>query len=295
MDIASFLAKNGLPTNYQHIAQKWFTPLAKEIASHQSGANQPFFVGVNGCQGSGKSTLCDYLTTYFNEVLGLSSVTISLDDFYYSQSHRQSLAIKVHQLLSTRGVPGTHDVKLATSVLSALKAQQKTAIPRFDKSTDNPFPQSQWDNVTQPVDIIIVEGWCWGTPAQTKTALSNPINSLESEEDNLGIWRNFVNTQLAGDYQTLFAMMDYWVMLKAPSFDSVYQWRCEQEHKLAANNPTAPGLMSDQQIGRFIQFYQRLTEHSLDYLPPLCDTVFELDNQRQIVNVTRQGLSEAIV
>ena len=289
MDIAPFIAQHQLPENYADVAQNWFNPLAEEIAMLQNSAGMPVFVGVNGSQGSGKSTLCDYIAFYLQNTQSLNVVVLSVDDFYLSREERFKLSEKVHPLLTTRGVPGTHDTQLAQSTLWALKNNQKVALPRFDKASDDPKPESDWPVINKPVDIVLIEGWCWGVPAQTEDALVEPVNTLERREDPQGIWRRFVNTQLAGTYQQLFEQMDYWVMLKAPSFEHVYQWRCEQEHKLAARQkPGAPSnIMSDEQIARFIQHYQRLTEHALSTLPEQCDKVFELDGERKITNVLK--------
>jgi D-glycerate 3-kinase len=82
-------------------------------------------------------------------------------------------------------------------------------------------------------------------------------------------------------------------MLRAPSFDAIYRWRCEQEHKMRerllqtkqvniSNKKASCIGMSDEQILRFIQHYQRITEHGLHSLAPLCDKVFELDEHRRI-------------
>jgi D-glycerate 3-kinase len=72
-------------------------------------------------------------------------------------------------------------------------------------------------------------------------------------------------------------------MLKAPSFDCVYKWRCEQEDKLRAKNPDASGIMNKAQIHAFIQHYQRLTERCLATLPNSFDLVFELNHERKIM------------
>jgi D-glycerate 3-kinase len=81
----------------------------------------------------------------------------------------------------------------------------------------------------------------------------------------------------------LYRYMDKWIFLKAPSFDSVYQWRCQQEHKLKKRVGSKADTMSDHEIARFIQYYQRLTEHSLCTLDTFSDWVFELDNERKII------------
>lgn len=283
MDIHGFLATHQLPSSYAEIAQKWFTPLCERLLKHQEGASKPFVVGINGCQGSGKSTLTSFIEAFLTSVHGKRVVSLSIDDFYLDQSQRNALAIKVHPLLKTRGVPGTHDTTLALTTLRQLDSGQPTALPRFNKATDNPQPKAQWPVVSESPDFVILEGWCVGVPAQSADDVKRPINHLEEVDDPLGIWRSFVNTELAGEYQALFNKIDYSVMLKAPSFDCVYQWRLEQEHKLAASvQGKGAGIMSDEEVANFVQHYQRITEHALDCLPDTCDTVFILDSTRTI-------------
>ncbi|AGP85917.1 kinase-like protein [Alteromonas mediterranea] len=290
MDIHGFLTTHQLPSSYAETAQKWFTPLSEQLLKHQEGATKPFIVGINGSQGSGKSTLTSFIEYYLSSVHGKQVVSLSIDDFYFDQSQRNALAIKVHPLLATRGVPGTHNIPLALDTLRNLDSGSRTLLPRFDKATDNPFPTEQWPVIASSPDFIILEGWCVGATPQSQSELKPPINHLEEVEDPLGIWRSFVNTELAGDYQTLFAKIDYRIMLKAPSFDCVYQWRLEQEHKLAkkgAKNST--GVMSDEEVANFVQHYQRITEHALRQLPKKSDTVFYLDETRTI---TKQDVKQ---
>ena len=211
-------------------------------------------------------------------------------DFYLDKSSRNALAIKVHPLLATRGVPGTHDVSLAQTTFDRLRGYGTVSIPRFNKAIDNPFPVVDWPVIHSPPDIVLVEGWCWGVKPQTKAQLAEPVNALERDEDPLGTWRNYVNKQLADSYQALFEQMSFWVMLKAPSFDQVYNWRKEQEHKLAAklgSSEAHSGIMTDLEIERFIQHYQRLTEQSLETLPQQCNYVYHLDETRQITHVEK--------
>ena len=290
MDIHGFLTTHQLPSSYAETAQKWFTPLCEQLLKHQEGATKPFIVGINGSQGSGKSTLTSFIEYYLSSVHGKQVVSLSIDDFYFDQSQRNALAIKVHPLLATRGVPGTHNIPLALDTLRNLDSGSRTLLPRFDKATDTPFPTEQWPVIASSPDFIILEGWCVGATPQSQSELKPPINHLEEVEDPLGIWRSFVNTELAGDYQTLFTKIDYRIMLKAPSFDCVYQWRLEQEHKLAkkaAKNST--GVMSDEEVANFVQHYQRITEHALRQLPKKSDTVFYLDETRTI---TKQDVKQ---
>jgi D-glycerate 3-kinase len=282
--ISTFINKNKLSSGFSEMAKKYFVPLAEEIKSHQSSASGPYFVGINGSQGSGKSTLSEFLKDYLSETYALKVVVMSLDDFYFNRIERQIIAADVHPLFNTRGVPGTHNMCQAKMVLNALKHQQSTTIPRFNKATDDPHPISDWTKVTSTVDVVIFEGWCWGVKPQTPEKLAQPVNTFEAIEDSNAHWRNHVNLQLSLHYQSLYSLMHKWVMLKAPSFEDVYAWRLEQEHKLieATSTDDNSGIMNEQQIQRFIQHYQRLTEHALETLPNTCDHVFKLNASRAI-------------
>ena len=286
--ISKFINKNKLSRGFFEIAQGFFIPLAEEIKLHHCSASAPYFVGINGSQGSGKSTLSEFLMDYLTETYDMKVVVMSLDDFYFSHIERQIIAADVHPLFATRGVPGTHNMSMANTVLRNLKNQQAATIPRFNKASDDPHPVSAWSKISNAVDVVIFEGWCWGVGTQTAQQLQQPVNTFEKNEDNNAIWRNYANLQLSVHYQPLYSLMDKWVMLKAPSFEDVYAWRLEQEQKLilATANDTGnhkSGIMDESQIQHFIQHYQRLTEHALTTLPSTCDHVFELNCAREII------------
>lgn len=289
--LSEFLEKHQLSEAFEKNALKRFIPLSEQIVAHHNRANRTLFVAINGCQGSGKSTLGAFLKEYIEATFDLTVAILSLDDFYLSKSDRLALSVKVHPLFETRGVPGTHNVSQLKQVLESLKQSGNCSIPRFDKSNDDPFPKDQWSEVDTPIDIVLMEGWCWGVNHQSASALESPCNSLESQEDASGVWRHFVNQQLKHHYEPLYKMMDYWIMLKAPDFNNVFAWRLEQENKMI-NAPGTNGnaSMDQHQIKHFIQFFQRLTEHALASLPEKCDVVFELDEYRQITqSVSRES------
>lgn len=279
-----FVEAQNLPNRYIAIANRWFLPLIEKIRLHHKRANAGILVGINGAQGSGKSTLCHLMTELLDDA-GLNSVAMSLDDFYLTKDERHQLAGRIHPLLATRGVPGTHDVALLESTIYKLRKGEATRIPRFNKALDDRACASDSQFVEKPVDVIILEGWCVGAQAQMDNALEQPINKLEEINDTHGIWRRYVNECLGNEYQEIFDGIEYMVMLKAPSFDSVYRWRCEQEHKMFAKQKADKQPiqgMNDAQIATFIQHYQRITEHSLQSLPQRCDCVFILDEEREI-------------
>jgi D-glycerate 3-kinase len=190
----------------------------------------------------------------------------------------------VHPLLATRGVPGTHDIDLAVKTIKQLIAGMDTRIPRFDKSIDDRVAEADFDQVRGPAGLVILEGWCLGAQPQTEADLKQPINDLEQLEDDQGIWRQYINLALSGDYQQLFSMVDQLIMLRAPSFDAVFQWRWQQESKLLEKykDTDRSGLMTEQQVLRFIQYFQRITEQSLREMPSRSQHVFQLELDRQI-------------
>jgi len=286
-----FLDRNQLPVAYLEAAQQWFSPLIVNFIDNFSPKTPPKIIGINGCQGSGKSTLADYLCTVIAEHIGITAVSLSLDDFYLTKAERNSLAKTTHPLLATRGVPGTHDIELAKECINSLKEGKKTLITRFDKSIDDRAPRNSLETINEPVGLIVLEGWCLGATPEAEARLAEPINSLEEIEDNKAIWRHYVNQAIAGEYQSLFSMVDELVMLQAPSFDRVYHWRLEQEQKLKQRLITEglnqrSGVMTEQQICRFISYFQRVTENILTELPSRTDHLFKLGEAREIIHYT---------
>jgi D-glycerate 3-kinase len=279
----AFLQRHQLPSSYLTYAQKWFVPLAQAIAAHQNSANRTLLVAVNGSQGSGKTTVCDYLRDELRTNFGLRTLSLSLDDFYLTRAERQELAVTAHPLLATRGVPGTHNMALLARTLDALLDPEPSVvvIPRFDKALDDRASREAWDVVGQGVDIVLLEGWCLGARAQSETAMAEPVNALEADEDPDASWRRHVNNVLRQDFEPLYQRVDQWVMLAAPSFDCIYQWRLQQEQKLATGR-AGDAIMNASQVARFIQFYERLTRHCLESLPLRMHHFYQLDEQRQV-------------
>ncbi len=291
--ITQLIAQQRLPASFVDTVQHWYMPVAMEIAGKARQAAAPIVVGVQGAQGSGKSTLAAFLKALLESNHHLNTAVLSIDDFYLTHAARTQLGQTVHPLLCTRGVPGTHDVALAQrtiNTLCQLKGSESTRIPRFDKSIDDRAPEEQWSNISGPVDVILLEGWCVGLNPQSDDALEPPINTLEAENDAQGLWRRYVNHKLSQEYAPLFNSFTFFVVLQAPSFDAVYQWRLLQEQKLIAKikeeNQTRAGIrtMSADEIRTFISHYQRLTEHALCTLPEKADYVLRLDSQHRILS-----------
>ncbi len=236
-------------------------------------------LGINGAQGSGKSTLAAYLAEYLTAHHPLSVVALSLDDFYLSRAARAQLAADVHPLLNTRGVPGTHDAQRGRECLRQLRhlaSGTSCRLPQFSKATDEPLGPEHDRLITQAPDLIVFEGWCVGTPPQDEADLIAPMNALERDEDPCGSWRRYVNQQLAGPYAEWFAELDALIYLKVPGWTQVREWRAQQEQETAARNGGVSLLSDQNRLERFLQHYQRLTEHALKTLPRNADAVLSI-------------------
>lgn len=235
------------------------------VVAVQSAADRTVLVGLSGPQGSGKTTTAARLRDGLAR-RGLTTVVLSLDDFYLTRAERAELARTVHPLLATRGVPGTHDVAMMAATLRGLAAAhdgQQTPLPVFDKAQDDRATQDAWPIFAGRPDVILLEGWCVGAAPQGRQALAQPVNSLEADEDPDGVWRAFVNDKLAGDYRTFFASFDLMAAIVAPSFDCVFAWRAQQEAALRLRAPDGAFVMSEAQLARFIAHYERITRQMI--------------------------------
>ena len=280
--LQDFLARHRLPAAFLDTARGFFLPLAARLPSFRT-APGPLLLGINGAQGTGKSTLADFLAMATEELFDWRSAVLSIDDFYLTRAERQALGRNVHPLFATRGVPGTHDTDMMLDTINRLRDLPPGAtlgLPRFDKAIDDRAVDGP--EIAGPLDLVVFEGWCVGSTAQDEAALPVPVNSLERDEDPEATWRTVANRKLATDYEPVFAMLDVLVFLAAPSFDAVYRWRLEQEQKLAAKSAGA-AIMDEGEVERFIGFYERLTRHNLETLPRKADAVLTLDEDHAVI------------
>ena len=236
---------------------------------------------IAGLQGTGKSTLSGQMVELGRQ-RGLHVVALSIDDFYLGHTEREALGRRIHPLCATRGPPGTHEVSLACDVLDALRARQPTALPRFDKIADDRLPRTDWP-VARGTDLTILEGWFLEVPAETLDALAAPLNALERDEDPDGTWRRWVNRSLGDDYTGLWERLDRMLFLQGPGFDIVPTWRWQQEQSLQAANPGRQA-MTQPQVERFVQFFERVSRQAMRTLPGIADHTLRLDAQRRVLD-----------
>lgn len=296
--LEALMSQHQLPPEYRRTLRDVLEPLALSLYQASRHSDTPLVVGIHGAQGTGKSTLTDFLRVLLAYRYKCPTASLSLDDIYCTREHRMKLAEEVHPLLITRGVPGTHDLMLGTRVIDALikaNAGSRTAMPTFNKALDDREPEENWPLFIGHPEIILLEGWCLGALPESDEAFARPLNALEENDDRDGRWRTYVNDQLRGPYKTFFDRLDLLIMLKAPSMEAVKRWRAEQERKLADRYLNAPKagenvgrpapevrIMGEQELDRFIMHYERITRHCLAEMPERADVLLELDEDHNL-------------
>ncbi len=272
-DVEGWCAEEAIARPSDAMIAELYVPMTAWVADHVE--DRMTVLGLNGAQGTGKSTLARLLQRLLGRVHGVRAAIVSLDDLYLSRAQRLERARTIHPLLATRGVPGTHDVDLGIRVLRCLREGRPIALPRFDKAKDERHRVADWPPWEGRCDLVIFEGWCMGARPQRSAELEAPVNELERMEDPTGDWRWYVNRELGRRYQALFAELDMLVMLRPPGFDEVYSWREEQEARLRAAR-SGPEVMTPAEVRRFVMHFERLTRFMWEEMPARADVVIDL-------------------
>ena len=183
--------------NKEKMIKSFLIPISFWI-NNRTNKSKPYLIGLAGGQGTGKTTISSILRIILTKYFKLNVFKISIDDLYKTRKDRIKLSKKIHPLLMTRGVPGTHDINFIFDLLKKTKSKRfnHQRLPKFNKAIDDRLKKKSWYLVKKVPDVIIFEGWCVGARAEQNTTLKKPINPLERTEDkNLG-WRKYVNGQL---------------------------------------------------------------------------------------------------
>jgi D-glycerate 3-kinase len=281
--LQDFIARERLPAEFADLVETLHAPIAESVLGRIAAARRPLVVALCGPQGSGKTTAARMVELLLDEA-GVRVAVLGLDDLYLGRAERARLARTVHPLLGTRGPPGTHDPALGARLIADLAGARATALPGFDKAKDDRAPQREWRVIQGPIQVLIFEGWCVGARPQPAMELRQPMNALEAECDPDGVWRGYVNDALAGPYQELFGRIDHLVMFRPPSFEVILDWRIQQERKLRETRGGS-AVMSDEEIGRFIQHYERIARWLDREMPGRADMVIDLDASRRAVDL----------
>ena len=272
--------------NIRDISENFYleiiSPLVNYLASLPK-KETPYFICLTGGQGSGKTTMSEFIQLVLNEFCNKRTVGFSIDDLYKTQEERKKLADEIHPLCEVRGMPGTHDMSLGFDLLDSLSKannSSKTAIPAFNKPLDKHYPKNEWKVFRGKPDFIFFDAWCGGVKPISEDNWDPPINKLEEEMDPKGVWSKWSNQELSGDYQKFFSLIDLLILIRVPSMEHVFQSRWLQEQTLEKNtsNPEMlDKIMTQEEVYRFVMHYERLTRHILEDMPNYCDILIDRD------------------
>ena len=271
--------------NKERMIKAYLIPICFWI-SKKAEKKRPYFVGLAGGQGTGKTTISSLIRIILIKYFKLNVFRISIDDFYKTRKERINLSKKIHPMLLTRGVPGTHDINMILNFFkkSKVKKFKRLKLPTFNKAVDDRFNKNRWYDLKKRPDVVIFEGWCVGAKSEKNISLKKTINSMEKVKDQKQIWRRYVNQQLKSKYKSLHSQLNCLIYLKAKNFSLLQKWRLKQERKLWVNSKKKSNLkiMSRGDVINFMQTYQRITQNMFRYMPKYASIILTLNSNHQI-------------
>lgn len=229
---------------------------------------KPLLLGIEGPQGSGKTTAATKIRQELQSLYPESNIVqFSMDDFYSTFAEQQELNRQFSDniLLQGRGLPGTHDTSLLYETVNTLLQNNRNSfpvsIPIYDKSAHHGMgdrlPRKYWTIVERPVDLIIFEGWFNGyfsIPSETMLLEKwDLIKRRETPRLAMITCENVVqiNAYLK-EYQKIWELFDLFVCIKTSNINNVYKWRLQQEHEMIKIKGSG---MIDEDVVKFIDRY----------------------------------------
>ena len=274
--------------NKERMLKSFLIPICFWI-KNKSNHKKPFLIGLAGGQGTGKTTTSSIIKIILEKYFNLNVFKISIDDFYKTRKERVFLSKKIHPMLLTRGVPGTHDINMMLNFFKKVKNKKFKSfqLPNFNKAIDDRFAKKYWYNIKKKPDVIIFEGWCVGAKHEKKSSLNKAINSMERIKDPKKVWRKYVNHQLKQKYKDLYSQLNCLIYLKAKNFSLLQKWRLKQENKLwlKSKKTSKHKIMNKDDVISFMQTYQRITENMFKKMTNYASILVNLGSDHQINSV----------
>ncbi len=274
--------------NKERMLKSFLIPICFWI-ENKTNHKKPFLIGLAGGQGTGKTTTSSILKIILEKYFHLNVFKISIDDFYKTRKERVLLSKKIHPMLLTRGVPGTHDINMMLNFFKKIQSKKFNSLqlPNFNKAIDDRFAKKYWYNIKKRPDVIIFEGWCVGAKPEKKSTLNKAINSMEKKKDQKKIWRKYVNQQLKLKYNDLYSQLNCLIYLKAKNFSLLQKWRLKQENKLwlKSKKTSKHKIMNKEDVISFMQTYQRITENMFRKMTKHASILVNLGSDHQIKSI----------
>jgi D-glycerate 3-kinase len=216
-----------------------------ELVLSEPRRPRPVVVGLSAPQGAGKTTLCTEVCRWLGN-RGLVAVPVSIDDFYLTRAEQLALAARHagNRYFAQRGLPGTHDIALGTSIVRALRdlGTAILSIPTYDKGAlagkGDRKPNGEWRVAAGPIDLVILEGWMLGFTPVPEATIGDP---------------EFVpvNRYLEA-YQSWTDELDALIWLEPDDYRHVRKWRAEAERKAIASGRDG---MTPEEVEEFVELF----------------------------------------
>jgi len=282
---------------YIPLAQ-WIIRRASRVRQDRRGA---YVLGINGAQGSGKTTINHILQLILRSGFHRKVVGFSIDDLYDTYDQRVAKGGEISPILARIRGPGTHDLDLAIAILDKLIDGAPTRIPRFDKSLANNqgdrVAESGWLEVSEAQDVVLFEGWNVGEAPFPEDLADERFEKIRDAE-GFRAWQDHYVAALADTeqgYAALFSRLDDLVMIRIHAFAEVYANREKAEAKLRQRiarherdgKPTAGmSAMTKAEVRAFVDHYEPWTRHMLEEMPARADLVLWMGPGHQITRIT---------
>ena len=281
VEINTFIQEHLKQLTNKTFSKKYISQYIAPIINNINTSKDKKFI-IAGSQGAGKSTLAILFKLALEKIYKKKVMLLSIDDYYLSKKKRIKLSKKIHPLLITRGVPGTHDiVALKNDIINFQQKKFPITTPTFNKLKDDVSIKKK---IIKNAEILILEGWCCGTRSINKEYLFENINSLESKLDKNKKWRQFYNSQLKREYKKVFSLFDQQIYIQPPSFNYIIKWRYAQEKNNALKS-RKKDFMNKNDLQTFIQHYEKLTKWMMKTMPAKADILIKIDGNQKIKKV----------
>ena len=281
VEINTFVQEHLKQLTNKTFSKKYISQYIAPIINNINTSKDKKFI-IAGSQGAGKSTLAILFKLALEKIYKKKVMLLSIDDYYLSKKKRLELSKKIHPLLITRGVPGTHNIEaLKKDVISFQKNKFPIITPLFNKLKDN---VSDKKKIIKNAEILLLEGWCCGSPPINKKYLFKNINSLEATLDKNKKWRQYYNSQLKKGYEKVFSLFDQRIYIQAPSFKYILKWRYAQEKNNALRS-RQQDFMNKGDLESFIKHYEKITKWMMKTMPAKADILIKIDGNQKIKKV----------
>ncbi|CAE6452235.1 unnamed protein product [Rhizoctonia solani] len=174
-------------------------------------------------------------------------------------------------LMKGRGLPGSHDPVLGADILERLSRintgdDTSISLPVFDKSAYQGFGDrsSETVQVRAPVDVVILEGWCFGfqplSLAELEKRYSGPEAEGGADKSSHRYFKSHslksletINGNLKNYADLWYRRFTHFIQIVPENLYDVFGWRLQQEHAMKLKNGGRG--MTDEEVHDFVARY----------------------------------------